>query len=68
MSESIRTTRPIVANPDDPEELMLDLGPELCEYLGWAPGDVIEWTDNKDGTWTINKKVSTSASTTTPTP
>ena len=56
MSEPLRVTRPVVANPDDPDELMLDLGPELCAYMGWQPGDVVEWVDNKDGTWTIRKK------------
>lgn len=44
-----------VKDPDT-EELLLDLGPELCEQLGWQPGDEVEWIDNKDGTWTIQKK------------
>ena len=44
-----------VKDPDT-EELLLDLGLELCEQLGWQPGDEVEWIDNKDGTWTIQKK------------
>ena len=38
-------------------ELLLDLGVDLCAELGWQEGDTIEWTDNKDGTWTIQKKL-----------
>jgi hypothetical protein len=33
----------------------LDLGNELCDELGWKTGDVIEWHDNQDGTWTLRK-------------
>lgn len=29
---------------------------EACEELGWQAGDVIEWIDNQDGTWTIQRK------------
>jgi hypothetical protein len=38
-------------------ELFLDLGIDLCAELGWQEGDTIKWTDNKDGTWTIQKKL-----------
>ena len=40
---------------DDNGELLLDLK-EACEELGWKEGDIIEWIDNNDGTWTIRKK------------
>jgi hypothetical protein len=46
----------VIENPDNPEELMLDLGNEVCDELGWKEGDVVEWIDNKDGTWTLRKK------------
>lgn len=49
-------TVPVVEDPDSPGELLLDLGTELCELAGWKPGDVIEWHDNQDGTWTLQKK------------
>ena len=45
-------------DPEDPEQLLLDLGTELCEQLGWHPGDQIEWTDNKDGSWTLTTPTS----------
>ena len=53
MKSYIRT---IVEDPDKPGELLLDLGTEICDELGWKPGDVVEWIDNKDGTWSIRKK------------
>lgn len=45
----------VIQDPGDPDQLLLDLGQELCERLGWEPGDVVDWIDNKDGTWTIKK-------------
>ena len=48
--------RTIVEDPDHPGEMLLDLGKELCEHLDWKEGDVLDWIDNKDGTWTIRKK------------
>ena len=48
-------TRTIVEDPDHPGELLLDLGNELCNQLGWQPGDTIKWIDNHDGTFTLRK-------------
>ena len=45
----------IVEDPDCPGELLLDLGPALCDTLGWQVGDHLEWLDNKDGSWTLKK-------------
>jgi len=45
----------LVEDPDHPGEILLDLGDELCEHLGWKPGDQITWTDNGDGTFTLRK-------------
>jgi hypothetical protein len=50
-----RCIRTIVEDPEQPGELLLDLGNELCDELGWREGDVIEWIDNKDGSWTLKK-------------
>lgn len=46
----------IVEDPEHPGELLLDLGDELVEHLGWKEGDELEWIDNQDGTWTLKKK------------
>ena len=47
--------RTIVEDPDHPGEMLLDLGDEMCEHLGWQPGDKLKWIDNKDGTFTLRK-------------
>jgi len=48
-------TRTVVEDPDNPGDLILELGDEICEPLGWKPGDLITWTDNKDGSFTLTK-------------
>jgi len=45
----------VVEDPDHPGELLLDLGTELCAELGWQVGDTLEWIDQKDGTWLLQK-------------
>ena len=49
----------IVTLEEDSEsgELILPLSDEMLEGSGWVEGDVIEWIDNKDGTWSLIKKV-----------
>ena len=49
------TSVKVIKDPEHPGELLLDLGEQLCAELGWQVGDTIEWIDNKDGTWTIQK-------------
>jgi len=51
--ESITVT--VVEDEQDPGQLLLDLGTELCEQLGWQVGDTLYWTDNGDGSWTLSK-------------
>jgi hypothetical protein len=46
----------VVDDPDHPGEFLLDLGLELCSSLGWQPWDTMLWTDNKDGTLTLQKQ------------
>lgn len=53
----------VIEDPDNPDELLLDLGLELCNQMGWAVGDTIQWIDNQDGTWTLKKQKLNSAST-----
>ena len=48
----------VIEDPNNPEELLLDLGTELCAELGWSVGDTIQWFDNKDGTWQLTKLAS----------
>jgi hypothetical protein len=41
----------------DSGEYYIDLGEKVCNSLGWNVGDVVEWTDNKDGSFTLTKAV-----------
>lgn len=47
----------------DPEsgELILPLSDEILAGTDWKVDDVLEWIDNKDGSWTIRKKDDSSA-------
>ncbi len=36
-------------------EPLIDLPPEVLEAAGLKEGDKIEWIDNKDGSWTMQK-------------
>ena len=51
-----RITVQVIQDDQDPEQLLLDLGTELCERLGWQVGDSLTWTDNEDGSWTLTKQ------------
>jgi hypothetical protein len=41
------------------EDLILPLNDNILQEVGWKIGDVIEWVDNKDGSWTMKKKEKT---------
>lgn len=41
---------------DENGEQILNFPPEMMADLGWEPGDVLVWTDNGDGTYTLTKK------------
>ena len=42
----------------DPEtgDLVLPFTNEMLEEVGWKEGDVLEWIDNKNGSWSLVKK------------
>jgi len=42
---------------EDPEtgDFVLPFPEEFLKEQGWTEGDTLEWTDNKDGSWTIAK-------------
>jgi hypothetical protein len=42
----------------DPQsgDLYLQFTDELMEEMGWSEGDTLQWTDNEDGTWSLEKK------------
>jgi len=41
---------------DGSGDLVLPLPQEMLDLQGWKEGDVLDWIDNKDGTWSIAKK------------
>ena len=43
---------------EDPEtgDKILEFPDDLMESGGWKEGDVLEWIDNKNGSWTLRKK------------
>ena len=41
---------------EDGDDLILPLPEDMLQAAGWAPCDILKWTDNKDGTWTLRKK------------
>jgi hypothetical protein len=43
----------------DPEtgDLVLPFPQDFLDDVGWKQGDMLEWIDNKDGSWSlVNKK------------
>lgn len=47
---------------EEGDDVILPLPPEMIEQLGWKEDDVLVWTDNKDGSWSLSKKESTDES------
>lgn len=46
---------------EDPEtgDAILQFPPDLLKAAGWKEGDVLEWIDQKDGSWQLKKKEET---------
>ena len=55
MTKSNTLIRQLIEDPEDPEQLILDLGQELCNELGWVVGDTLAWTNLEDGSWQLTK-------------
>ena len=43
---------------EDPEtgDLILPFSDEMLADVGWKEGDVLEWIDNKNGSWSLVKQ------------
>jgi hypothetical protein len=48
----------IVTLEEDPEtkDLVLPFTPDMLAQVGWDFGDIIEWHDNQNGSFTLTKK------------
>ena len=46
-----------VSVEEDPEtgDAILTFPPELLEQAGWKEGDTLNWIDQKDGSWRLEK-------------
>ena len=47
----------ITLENDEDGNLVLPLSDDILKEVGWEAGDVIDWIDNKDGSWTMKKKI-----------
>jgi len=36
-------------------DYFIELNDEILAETGWKEGDVLDWTDNGDGTWSLKK-------------
>ena len=48
----------IVELIEEDGELVLPIPTEFLKELNWKEGDILSWTDNEDGTFTLSKKPS----------
>jgi bifunctional DNA-binding transcriptional regulator/antitoxin component of YhaV-PrlF toxin-antitoxin module len=53
----MNTERWTITTEEDPEtgDIIIPLPPDLLAKVGWQEGDTLEWIDNDDGTWSIEK-------------
>lgn len=47
-----------VTAKEDPEtgDIMIELPEELLLQVGWKEGDILDWKNNGDGSFTLTKK------------
>jgi hypothetical protein len=48
-----------IEEDDATGDLLLPLPEDLLKIQEWKEGDVLEWVDNNDGSWTLTKVNST---------
>ncbi len=53
----METMRWVITVEEDPEtgELVLPLPEDMLKLQGWVEGDELEWSDNDDGSWCLQK-------------
>jgi hypothetical protein len=40
---------------DGSGDIVMPLPQDLLDGAGWKEGDILEWIDNNDGTWSLKK-------------
>lgn len=48
-------TATVEADPDNPDERVLNFTEDFMREVKWEVDDVLIWTENGDDTWTISK-------------
>ena len=43
-------------DPNNPDDIILELPPDLLEQAGWKEGDVLIWTIHEDQSVSLSKK------------
>ena len=53
----METMRWTITVEEDPKtgDLLLPLPEDMLKLQGWVEGDVLEWNDNGDGSWSLTK-------------
>jgi uncharacterized membrane protein (UPF0127 family) len=46
----------VVVQDEQTDEYLIEFSEDELKQIGWQLGDVLEWSDNKDGSWTLKKK------------
>ena len=51
------TSWTVTVEENDQGEPIVPLPKEMLEILGWTEGDILQWQDNHNGSWSITKKL-----------
>ena len=53
--QSEKSNNFIITLIEDGDDLILPLPERLLEEAGWNEGDILDWSDNGNGSWTLTK-------------
>ena len=53
--QSEKSNNFIITLIEDGDDLILPLPERLLEEAGWNVGDILDWSDNGNGSWTLKK-------------
>lgn len=53
--QSEKSNNFIITLIEDGDDLILPLPERLLEEAGWNEGDILDWSDNGNGSWTLKK-------------
>ena len=56
-TQAQKSSNYIITLEEDGDDLILPLPERLLEEVGWKEGDILDWKDNGNGSWTLSKLV-----------